>query len=306
MLGVAPWRAPPRALEGVSYGGRRSGQVALGQTQPRDPVGDPIRRDAPPTAPPPRPRCLPCAVGSVRARSAATPARVADRGAVPGRPRAPDAPPRCRTRGPEDLGAVDPAAPVEAPDGIRVGPPLHRLGPFLGHVIVRQALQGAHQLAVDDPCRERIQVPGDTVATPASSSSARPCWTSPSRMSSGARPVDGARRRVTPRTHLDDAGPTARRRAHRQRQHPLVGADDRNHACAGVSPDPPEAAPLVPTSPAPVRTQCRTAGASRRGDRAPAAATWSPACMDPAWARSQASMVTSSWPAAVGDLAKHR
>ena len=53
---------------------------------------------------------------------------------------------------PEDLGAVDPAAPVEAPDGIGLGPPLHRLGPFLGHVIVRQALQGAYQLAVDDPC----------------------------------------------------------------------------------------------------------------------------------------------------------
>ena len=52
---------------------------------------------------------------------------------------------------PEDLGAVDPAAAVEAPDGIGLGPPLHRLGPFLGQVIVRQALQGAHQLAVHDP-----------------------------------------------------------------------------------------------------------------------------------------------------------
>ena len=66
-----------------------------------------------------------------------------------------------RAAQPEDLGAVDPAATVEAPDGTRLAPPLHRLGPFLGHVVLREALQGAHELAVDDPGRERIEVPGD-------------------------------------------------------------------------------------------------------------------------------------------------
>jgi hypothetical protein len=105
---------------------------------------------------------------------------------------------------PEDLGAVDPAAPVEAPDGIRLGPPLHRLGPFLGHVIVREALQGAHQLAVDDSCRERIQVPGDRrhpglveqrqTLLDLAVQDEQPCLCHPS---------DGARRRVTRRTHLD-------------------------------------------------------------------------------------------------------
>jgi hypothetical protein len=129
---------------------------------------------------------------------------------------------------PEDLGAVDPAAPVEAPDGIGLGPPLHRLGPFLGHVIVRQALQGAHQLAVDDPRREPIQVPGDRrhpglveqrqALGDIAVQDAQPCLRDLS---------DGARRRVTPRTDLDGTlgpRPSAGQVA---RQHPLIGADDR-------------------------------------------------------------------------------
>ena len=56
---------------------------------------------------------------------------------------------------------MDPAAPVEAPDGVRLAPPLHRLGPLLGHVVLRESLQGAHELAVDDPGRERVEVAGD-------------------------------------------------------------------------------------------------------------------------------------------------
>ena len=62
---------------------------------------------------------------------------------------------------PEDLGAVDPATPAEAADGVRLAPPLHRLGPFLGHVILGEALQGAHELAVDHPGRQQIEVPGN-------------------------------------------------------------------------------------------------------------------------------------------------
>ena len=62
---------------------------------------------------------------------------------------------------PEDLGAMHPAAPVQAADGVRLAPPLHRLGPLLGHVVEREALQGAHQLAVHDPGRQSIELPGD-------------------------------------------------------------------------------------------------------------------------------------------------
>jgi hypothetical protein len=56
---------------------------------------------------------------------------------------------------------VDPAAPVQAPDGVRLAPPLHRLGPLLGHVELGDALEGAHELAVHDARRERIEFTGD-------------------------------------------------------------------------------------------------------------------------------------------------
>ena len=62
---------------------------------------------------------------------------------------------------PEDLRAVDAAAPVKAADGVGLAPPLHRLGPFLCDVVLGEALQGAHELAVDDPRRERVEVPGE-------------------------------------------------------------------------------------------------------------------------------------------------
>jgi hypothetical protein len=62
---------------------------------------------------------------------------------------------------PEDLGAVDPAAAAEAADGVRVAPPLHCLGPLLGQVVLGEALQGAHEFAIDDPGRERIEVAED-------------------------------------------------------------------------------------------------------------------------------------------------
>jgi hypothetical protein len=60
---------------------------------------------------------------------------------------------------PEDLGAMHPTAPVEAADGVRLAPPLHRLGPFLGNVVLSDALQGTHELAVHDARRERIELP---------------------------------------------------------------------------------------------------------------------------------------------------
>src|SRR5215213_6496711 len=51
---------------------------------------------------------------------------------------------------PQDLRPVHAAAPVEAPDGVRLAPSLHGLGPFLGGVVLREPLQSAHQLAVDE------------------------------------------------------------------------------------------------------------------------------------------------------------
>jgi hypothetical protein len=53
---------------------------------------------------------------------------------------------------------MDPAPSVEAPDGVRLAPPLHRFGPFLGRVVLCESLQGAHELAVDEACRERVEV----------------------------------------------------------------------------------------------------------------------------------------------------
>ena len=54
---------------------------------------------------------------------------------------------------PQDLGAMHPAASVQAADGVGVRPTLHRLGPLLGQVVLGEALQRADQLAVDDPGR---------------------------------------------------------------------------------------------------------------------------------------------------------
>ena len=155
---------------------------------------------------------------------------------------------------PEDLGAVDPAAPVEAPDGIRLAPPLHRLGPLLGHVILGEALQGAHELAVDDSRRERIEVPGDgrhpglveqrqtLLDVAVQDEQPRFCY-----------PSDGARRRVTLRTHLDGTPGPSPSAGQVAGQHPLVGADDREpRVRRRLIRDLREAAPLAPTSRAPV------------------------------------------------------
>jgi len=61
---------------------------------------------------------------------------------------------------PEDLGAMHPTATMETADGVRLAPPLHRLGPLLGHVIQGQALQRTHELAVDDARGERVELTG--------------------------------------------------------------------------------------------------------------------------------------------------
>ena len=125
---------PQRMLERVSDGrGRRRRRLLGPAARARDRAADPTRRDERPARLPPRLRCLPCAAGSVRARSAAIPVSRRRYGRSSSQ-----APERlclrlvARPAQPEDLGAVDPAAPVEAPDGVRLAPPLHRLGPLLG------------------------------------------------------------------------------------------------------------------------------------------------------------------------------
>ena len=128
----------------------------------------------------------------------------------------------------EDLGAVHPTASVEAADGVRLAPSLHRLGPLLGHVIQGEALQGAHQLAIDDPRRERIELSRDR-RHPGLVEQRQPLGdiAVQDEQTGFCDAADGARRRVTPRTHLDGLpGPLAGA-GHVAGQHPLIGADDR-------------------------------------------------------------------------------
>ena len=129
---------------------------------------------------------------------------------------------------PQDLGAVDPAATVEAADGVRLAPPLHRLGPLLGHVVLGEALQRAHELAVDDARRERIELPGDRrhpglveqrqTLLDVAVEDEQPGF---------GHPSDGARRRVARRADLDGPPGPLPSAGGVAGQHPLVGADDR-------------------------------------------------------------------------------
>jgi hypothetical protein len=139
---------------------------------------------------------------------------------------------------------------VQAPDGIRLAPPLHRFGPLLGDVVLPEPLEGADELAVHEPGRERIEAPGDRrhpdfveqrqAFLDIAVEDAQPR----SRHAS-----ECARRGVAPRAHLDRAvrpAPGARDVAG---QHPLVGADDREPRVRG-RPVPALEQPLGPSEPA--------------------------------------------------------
>ena len=105
---------------------------------------------------------------------------------------------------PEDLRAVHAAAPVKAPDRICPAPPLHRLGPFLGRVVLRESLQGADELAVDDPGRERVEIPGDRRhPNLVEQREALLDITVEDQQPRFCHSTEGARRRVKPRTQLD-------------------------------------------------------------------------------------------------------
>ena len=123
---------------------------------------------------------------------------------------------------------MHPAATVEAADGIRLAPPLHRLGPLLGHVVQGEALQGTHELAVDDPGRQRIELPRDG-RDPGLVEQRQTLldFAVQDQQPGFGHPSDGARRRVTRRTHLDRPPGPLPSAGHVAGQHPLVGADDR-------------------------------------------------------------------------------
>ena len=58
----------------------------------------------------------------------------------------------------EDLGTVHATTSVQAADRVGARPALHRVGPFLRQVVLREPLQRAHELAVDDASGHRIEI----------------------------------------------------------------------------------------------------------------------------------------------------
>ena len=125
---------------------------------------------------------------------------------------------------PEDLGAVDATAAVEAADGVGLTPSLHGLGPFLGQVVLGESLQGADELAVDDPGRQRIQLAGSR-GHPGFVEEGQPLLDLAGE-DEAARlcdPADGRGGRVATRTDVDRPPGPLPRAAHVTGQHPLVG-----------------------------------------------------------------------------------
>ena len=151
------------ALERVRMEGRRR-HVLLGQdARARDRAGNPTRVDGRPAGLSPRLLRFPSEFGSVRARSAAIPSRVAGTAVAPRTPRAPLSLPVARPAQPHNLRAVD-AARRGGSRSHSSAPPLHRLGPLLGDVVLREPLQRAHELAVDTPVEIASRSP-EAVAT---------------------------------------------------------------------------------------------------------------------------------------------
>ena len=61
-----------------------------------------------------------------------------------------------RPRHAQQLGPVHPAPTADATDGRTGTPVIHHLGPLARHVVEREPLRGAHELAVHHPGRERV------------------------------------------------------------------------------------------------------------------------------------------------------
>ena len=130
---------------------------------------------------------------------------------------------------------MDPAAPMKAPDRIRLAPPLHDFGPFLGDVVLREPLQGAYELAVDDPGRERVEVAGDRRHSHVvEQREALLDITVQDQQACFCDPPDCTRRRVALRAHLDGAPGPGASTGQVARQHPLVCADCRKPRVRGI------------------------------------------------------------------------
>ena len=121
------------------------------------------------------------------------------------------------------------AAPVDAPDGVRLAPPLHRLGPLFGHVVLCEPLQSANELAVDDPRRERIEVAGsDRHSHLVEQFEPRLDLAAQDEEPRFCHPSDRARCRITPRADLDRTHGPLSSSVEVADQHSLVRADCRN------------------------------------------------------------------------------
>ena len=156
---------------------------------------------------------------------------------------------------PEDLGAVHPAAAVQAPDGVGPGPPLHHLGPLLGEVVQREALQGAHELAVDDPRRERVEVARDGRHPGLVEQRQTVLDVAVKDEQAGlGHPADGARRRLARLPHLDGAPGPLPSPGRVTGEQPLVGAHHREPRVRRRL-APPLEEPLRPRQPAAHRRQ---------------------------------------------------
>ena len=122
---------------------------------------------------------------------------------------------------------MDTAAAMEAPDGVCLAPPFHRVGPLLGNVVKGQALQRAYKLAVDDAGRQRIELPGHCrhagLVELRQTLLDLSCQDEQSRV---RYPTDGTGGRVTFRADRDGAPSPLPSAVGVSGQHSLVGADD--------------------------------------------------------------------------------
>ena len=105
-------------------------------------------------------------------------------------------------------------------------PPLHRLGPLLGQVVLRQSLQRAHQLAVHDAGRERVELArGRRHPGLFEQGQAALDVTVEDQQSRLRDASDGGGRGVAPRAHLDGSAGPLLGAWPVPAQHPLVVAD---------------------------------------------------------------------------------
>ena len=117
---------------------------------------------------------------------------------------------------------------MDAPHGLPVAPALHRRRPLLGQVVLRQPLERADQLAVDQPRREGVELAGDgghggLVEQP----EALPDLALQDEAAGLGHPADGGGGRVARRADLDGPpgpAPGAREVA---REQPLVAPHHR-------------------------------------------------------------------------------